>query len=256
VPGTIKKASYLDVGEVIICLGYDKRVRIFDGSDDQVISTSIERDNGLSPVYLDGINERQIRHCHAEVVEGEQVYRLWVVMTPSTDVTHAINLNLRTGAWYPYNQANVRAAVMAESAGANVRALFGVKKDGYVHWMDTGNTDAGTAIDEYYESPLVFGEAGPRGLMKGQRAYLYFSVSSSGTLYYQDKQGFTTVYGTVRDRINLVTGGNSLQIVKAIDVPAVQNAYQWRISSSASTAVPWSLSRVDYVKTDIGLGRP
>src|SRR3990167_9442843 len=56
VPRTIKKITLPEVGEVIIALGWDKKLRIFDGSEDEIISDSIDRSNNLSPISLEQIN--------------------------------------------------------------------------------------------------------------------------------------------------------------------------------------------------------
>ena len=69
-------------------------------------------------------------------------YRLAVVMGASTEVTHVLNLNLRTGAWFSELRQNTNVMVMAESA--NTRVLIGVKRDGFVYVFDSGNTESGS----------------------------------------------------------------------------------------------------------------
>ena len=82
-----------------------------------------------------------------------------------------------------------------------------------------------------------------------------FSPTSSGTIHYQDKAGFDTDYSATKDRINLIVGNGSLQIVHPVEVPMTLNMYEYRISSSAPTANPWRLNRVDYNLTDLGIGK-
>ena len=251
VPGTIKKVTYLDKGEVIIALGWDRHVRIFDGQADQIISQAIESDNGECPVFLDGIPDNALPKCRAEYDTEDQLYRLVVVMSPSSETSHAVCLNLRNGAWQPYQNQGFNAMVMAESA--NSKILTGIKRDGFVHWINTTNTDAGTPIDEYYQSPMLFGKT-PRTVSKSEKIGLYFSATSSGTLHYQDRTDFAKPFRPTRDRIALSDTTSVTQIVKVIDVPVTQNVYEFKLSSSASTARPWRLTRVDVDRQDLGTG--
>lgn len=252
VPRTIKKVTFGETGEVIICLGWDKKVRIFDGSEDKIISTTIEHPNGLSSVWLDNIETANIHKCHAELDTDEQVYKLWVVMAPSTDITHCFCLNLRTGAWYPYLNQNVNTAVMAESG--NSRVLVAVKRDGLVYQMDTGNTDAGTPITEHYESGYQPGTT-VGTVRKEHEIALFFHPTSSGTLYYQDALNLSRTFGGARDRIVLDGTSTNTVIKKVIDLPVTDNLYRFRLTSSGSTANPWTLIRTELSNDPRGQGR-
>lgn len=252
IPRTIKKVSYKDFGEVLMFLSYDRKLRIFDGTDEQVISSIIEEDNGLSEFYMNNLNERQLNRAHAELIEDEQVYRLWCVLAPSSEITHAINVNLRTGAMYPYRQDGLRSAVIAESG--NTRILLGVKRDGFVHHLDTGNTDAGIPINEHYTSPFLFDKS-PKTATKSQQLDFYFAATSSGRLYLEDQTAFSDAFSGLRGTIDLVAGGGSVQVLKTIDLPITSNVYRYKLSSSASTADPWQLNRQDWTFNSLGMGR-
>lgn len=250
VPRTIKKATYKEFGEVMICLSPDRHVRIFDGSDDQIISTQIEQNNGRSEVYLENLNVPYINKCHAEVDTNEQVYRLWLVMTPSTETTHCLCLNLRTGAWYPYANQAFNSSVMAESG--NSRLLVGVRRDGFVHSLNSGNLDGVTPVNEFYESPYYF--KSPRTVTKTHKLTLYYSATSSGSIFFQDRLDYASTFPPARDLVVLNDTVNKTIIQKVIDVPFTQNVYEFRLTSSASTAMPWKMSRVDLEGADVGLG--
>ena len=251
IPGTIKKATYTDKGEVIISMGWDRHVRIFDGSDELIISTPIEEDNGQCDAFLNGIPDDSLPKCRAEVDTEEQVYRLNIIMSPSSETTHAWCLNLRTGIWYPYDNQGFNAMTMSDSG--NNRILAGVKRDGFVHWINTTNTDAGTAIDEFLQSPLIFSNT-PRTITKSKNATLYLVPTSSGELHYQDRTNFSPTFRPTREKISLSDTGNFTVIQKVIDVPVTTTVYEWKVSSSASTANPWKLLRYDFDHKDLGKG--
>lgn len=253
VPHTIKKVTYTDKGEVIIGLCWDKNVRIFDGAEELIISDAIQQNNNQSQVFLAGLSEDNITKCHAELDTLKQEYNLWIVMSPSSETTHRLCLNLRTGSWYPYlDRDGINAAVMADSA--NNRAMVGISRIGYVHHINTGNTDNGTAIDEYLESHFFTAED-PREVKKSHSMTLSFTPTSSGTIHYQDRTAFNRSFGPVRDKVPLTGAGTSLQTVKSIDVPLTQGVYQFKINSSASTANPWELNRTEFDSSLHGKGK-
>ncbi len=252
VPRTVERITLPEIGEVLIFLSWDKRVRIFDGVEDKVISDSVFEDNKMSPVSLSEINEDHFSKCFAEFDPNEQVYRLTLVMKPSTETTHCLCFNVRNGSFYWYDNQTFTTQVMAQSG--NMTNLIGVKPNGFVHWVNTNNTDAGTPIADYYDSPFLFGKT-PKVASKTQNIDFYFTPTSSGTLYFQDRTDFRSTYQAPRDTIVLADTTASVQTSKTINIPLTLNTYQYRLSSSASTADPWVLNRVDYQLSDLGVGR-
>lgn len=255
VPRTIKRVTFPSmpwVGEVAICLGYDKKIRIFDGYFDRVISDPIEQDNGMFPAPLAKLQEDSIEKAFAEVDDREQTYRLWVAISPSTEVTHMIGLNLRTMAFYGYDNQGFSTIVAANSG--NFRNLFGMTRFGFVHWIDTTNRDAGVPINEYYDFSFLMAPL-PKSVVKTQKLDMWLSPTSSGTLYYQERRNFGSAYETpAKDSITLADTTAAVQIRWSVDIPSVQNIYQGRITSSSSTANPWKMNRFDFEVSDLGVG--
>ena len=252
VPRTIQRVTFPQLGEVIICLGWDKKLRLFDGQEAQVISDGIEQENGMSPVSLNDLSVDNLHKCHAIVDTLRQVYKLYVVMQGSSETTHCFNLDLRSGAFYPWANQGFNAAVMAESGNSSI--LTGTTRDGFVHWINTTNTDQGTPIREFYDSSFYY-ERSPQAVVKGRNVALYFSPTSSGTLQYQDRAGWAASFGPSREQIVLEDTSSKVLIQKEIDVPVTSNTYQFRLSSSGSTADPWFLERADFLASRQGIGR-
>ena len=254
VPRTIKKVTLPEVGEVIICLSWDRTIRIFDGSEDEIISGNIEDGDGLSEVSLEDVNESALAVAFAETDTNEQTYKLWLPMAGSTRATHAFVYDPSLAAFYPFDNQQFQGAVMAESGGAASRELICVTRSGRVHLINSGNTDAGTAITDVYDSPLFYGKT-PKVATKSQHISFYFSVTSSGSVFFQDRTNFSDTFGPARAIISFADTANKIQLTKTIDVPMTQNVYQYRLTSSASTAEPWALNRVDLELSDLGIGR-
>ena len=240
---TIKKVLIPDLGEVIICLCWDRRVRVFDGNEARIVSDPIEQNNQLLNLSLAQIEDTYLNRSFAELDTVKQVYKLWLAISPSADTTHCVNLNLRTLAWYWSSNTLYNAAVMAQSGNSEI--LLAVKRDGFCHWIDTTNADAGRAIREYYDSPFYYATEAPKELAKGHRADFYWAPLSSGTVYIQDKVGWGQNFVGVNDTFTFSDTANKALLEKSINIPRVFNVYQFRLSSSGSTAVPWKLLRAD-----------
>ena len=64
-PRSIITISVPGKGELLLFLGSDKQIYLFDGYEVSPISESVYRSNGISPVYLSGINGMQLIKVHA-----------------------------------------------------------------------------------------------------------------------------------------------------------------------------------------------
>ena len=248
---TVKRATFKEQGEVLIGLGWDKKVRVFDGTEELIISTPVEQNNTLTQTFFDNINEQRIDRCHAEVDTLKQLYKLWVVIKPSTEVTHCLNLNLRTGAWFPYRATTIQSAYMAESA--NGRVMLQVSQAGRVSMVDSGNTDNAQAVDEVYDSRYFFHQT-PQTVTKHHQLDFYFAPTSSGTVYIQDAVNIGRTFGDIRERVVLTGASTEPLFHTVMDLPATKNVYQFRMTSSASTANPWQCTRFDLLRDPRGLG--
>jgi len=252
VPGTIKKVNYKDYGEVIMMLCWDRRVRIFDGSNDEIVSGAIENDNKMCEFALEKIDDSQLPNSFAEVDTNENFYKIAVAITPSSKITHMACLNLRTGAWFPYRYGkDFFHMTMAESA--NRQYLMAFDYQGYCWMLDSGNGVGATGVNEWYESPFMFNKA-PNVVSKQRKMCMYFEETSSGTLTYSEALNFDRTFRN-RDTVKLAVSGSVNQIVKFIDVPITCNVYQYKLTSDSSKANPWNLNRTDLMSTDFGVGK-
>ena len=252
-PLSFKKILIPNVGEVIIGLDWDKKIRIFNGSTDEIISTHIQRNNTLTPFYLDNINIDYIDTSWAEDDKQAQLYRLYVPYGTSPTITHCLVYDYRIGAFYPYQTQAYQSGILAEGTARDLHMLA-CDYNGRIHQVDSGNTDAGTAINEYYFSPLLYNQT-PTRVSKFQQVDLYFSVSSSGTLYFEDRNQFSNVW-SLRKTFTLGSAISSTIIRQSIDIPENMNVYQFKVSSSANKADSWQLNIVDYTHTVAGVGVP
>jgi len=257
VPRTVDKINFGDAGEIAVGLDWNRRVRIFDGLDDKIISDKVENDNGMC-----NFATNKISYSGSGLVvsfgkndDNEQVYKLGVTIgSLSSQVTHFLCLNGRTQALYPYDytQSGFMTMTMAESG--NRRYLMAVDQSGWCHMMDSGNLDRNTfAIDDVVDSRFIFDKS-PSQTAKASKVDLFFSVNSTGTLLFRDRVDFSSAFQT-KQTIKVSSNGSLVQHYESIDIPSTQNTYQYQLTSSSSTTVPWQLNRADFFEKPLGIGR-
>ncbi len=255
VPRTVRKIVIKDVGEAIIGQSWDRRIRLFDGSDDRIISDNVENYNGMCDFAM-----RQISYAgsglttnFAETDPNTQTYRLCTTIgANSTETTHFLCLDGRTLSFYPFSNMPFQTMCMAESA--NQQFLMAVDRSGWVHMMDSGNLDKNTtAINDIFDSPFLF-EKSPSQLSKMQRTDLYFSSNSAGSVQYFDRTDFKSNF-SLRKIINISSSSLIVQHAETINIPETANTYQYRLTTSSGTNVPWRVTRADYFLTGLGIGK-
>lgn len=256
VPRTVDKIYVGDIGEIAVGLDYARRIRIFDGLEDRIVSDKVENDNGMCEFATRKISYAGsgLPVSFGKTDDNEQVYKLAVAIgSESSQVTHFLCYNGRTKAMYPYDYTDMNYMTMTMAESGNRRYLVAIDQSGWVHMMDSGNKDRNSAaIDEFWESPFLFDKS-PSQLVKSAKIDLYFSSNSAGKLYCEDRVDFMEDF-KLRQTFN-INSANRLQHYESIDVPSTQNVYQYRVSSSASTNDPWELNRVDYFLKGLGIGR-
>jgi len=260
VPRTVKVFT-LKQGQVAVGLDWSRRLRAFDGYDDQILSDNVENDNDYCDFAMQKISlaGSGLLVSNAEFDPNAQEYRLNLAIgAQSTQTTHSLVLNARTLAIYPYSNQPFNTICVAESAGRQF--LMAVGRSGFVHILNSGNLDVATPINDIYDSPLLFKKS-PVEVSKNKQINFFFSHDSCGTLYYQERFDFSNTFSSMRPIRNVLgeaelTGNeSSLQIIRTVDLPSVQNVYQFRLTSSAGTANPWKLTHFDLLNTSLGFGR-
>lgn len=266
IPRTVKKivisnqpqggqqASY-SIGEVVVGLTWDRKIRIFDGSGDQILSNNVEKDNGICDFALDKISYVGSGPVisFAELDPIPNVYKLCVAIgQDSQQTTHLLNYDGRCQALYPYSNMPFNTMCVAESG--NRQYLMAFDRQGYCHMMDSGNLDGGTTpVNEVFESPLMFDKT-PSQVSKGHKTDLFFTNQTCGTLYYEERTDFGDEF---KLRRKFAVGGSTHKLVhfESVDAPSAYNTYQFRLSSSGSTTTPWRLQRYDHFTKGLGIGR-
>ena len=261
VPRTVKVFT-LKQGQVAVGLDWSRRLRVFDGYDDQIISDNVENDHDYCEFAMQKISlaGSGLLVSNAEFDPNEQEYHLNVAIgAQSTQTTHALVLNARTLALYPYSNQQYSTITVVDSAGEQF--LMAVDRSGFCHILNSGNLDSGvTPINEVYDTPLFFSKS-PSEVTKNRQINFFFDQDSAGKLYYQERYDFSNVFSEMKPlrdhagNTDLTGMESSLVVTRTKDLPSVQNIYQGRLTSSAGTANPWRLLHFDLFNTGLGYGR-
>lgn len=253
VPRTVKRVTIAG-GDAVVGLDWSRRLRMFDGSDELIISDNIENINSMCDFAMKKISfaGSGLVVSHAEYDPLEQEYRLNLAIGEnSTQTTHAMLLNSRTLSLYPYANQMYQAMCVAESGGRQF--LMASDRSGYIYILNTGNWDVKTPINEVYDFPFLYQKL-PGSVHKSKKIDLYFSINSCGSLYFQDRADFSSVFTSEPKTINITEADSLVQKIHSIDLPATQNVWQGRLMSSSGTANPWKLNHVDYFSNFLGIG--
>ena len=243
------------IGEVAMGLTWDQKIRIFDGSGDQIVSNNIEQDNGqcdfsLSKVSYLGSGPMA---SFAETDTNANAYRLALVLgQDSQQTTHFVSYDGRALGFYPWDNMGFNCMCMAESA--NRRFLMAFDRSGRCHMMNSGNLDGNTTpINDLFDTPLLFNKT-PSQSSKGHRMDLYFINNTAGSITYLDRIDCSETYKQRRNIAITGSGGKTLKF-ESIDIPQTYNIYQGRIMSSGATTDPWKLIRYDHFTSPLGIGK-
>lgn len=162
VPRTAKVVTIPNVGEVIMYLGWDKKVRIFDGTTATPISLKYEKSNNDSNIYLENINQAQLRYCHSKVDTVNSIFHLFISNGDSGTINVRLDINYKTLACSPHTNQDILSAVMAEDISGK-KYLIGGDYNGTAYILNRGNID---------EVPLNNVEHGADGSLASIETYV------------------------------------------------------------------------------------
>lgn len=164
---SIKNIDIIGKGEVLIFLGTDRRIYIFDGYDATPVSDKISVTNGISVVYMNNINTQALDKVHAVVHSALSWYEIFIPIDDSTVPNYSIILDFSQGieniAFWPNDNRNLLSSAVSDNAmGERVVYVQG-NNNGLIYLTNSTNTDNGTAINSYWESfklgsPVLLGK--------------------------------------------------------------------------------------------------
>lgn len=269
VPGTAQTVITKQFGQVVIFLGTDKRLYMFDGANVKTISDLFYYKNTTTPIALELIDDNYKQNSFAVFDTVKRVYRLFITKRASSTNYYAMNVDVDTFAYYPYDNMVFSAGCMGYDALLRP-SLICLDYSGIIHKMFIDYpTDNGTSINEYYTSPLVSSRGS--AIAAGEGINFWMKPSSSANLLVYDKTDFRREWqyrnklplASSRDKFlgeSLVLGSGVLGSEKDILDPQITiksafNSYQFKVYCDRPTAAAWEILNISVDESKLKFGK-
>ena len=140
VPRTAKVVSIPNMGEVIMYLGWDRKIRIFDGTNSTPISLKYEQDNNTSEVCLNYVNQTGMKNAHAIIDNENSLYRLFIPISDSGVNNWRLDINYKTLSCSAHTNQEFLSSTTAEDANGKKWNIVS-DYNGTSYRLDRGNVD-------------------------------------------------------------------------------------------------------------------
>jgi hypothetical protein len=151
-PRTVRNVDTPD-GEMVMFLGSNKKLYIFDGQDTKEVSDAIDTPNGLTSVYMQTVNEKIFNKCFAVVHQDLGWYELFIgIGTGTNDVpNYSIVYDYRMKSFWPFGNRNFTYGNVSDN-GSDKRLVYAQGTNGVAYVLHSSNSDDGAAINGYWTS--------------------------------------------------------------------------------------------------------
>lgn len=180
----IKKAHTKQFGEVLFFPTSNNQIVMFNGAEIKFISEPIDSPNNESPFELGNLRDA------VAVVDHKKGW--YICFFDDYGIVYDYNLN----SWWPFDNQAFEAAVGAYLFNEEFQVV--TAKDGYVYKWGQGDSDNGTAITAYWDSPHISLKQ-PKMIKKGFSATFNYRTSGKTNMTYQRKLDFTKDFGDTLD---------------------------------------------------------
>jgi hypothetical protein len=249
VPRTAKTVVTDEFGEVVLFLGFDLSVYMFDGSFVRVISDKYRKPNNDTPFALELIDRSRIENSNAVFDPLRRVYRLFTTKKGGDENRFAANIDVRNLSYYPYQNMQFHSTTIAEDAVGRL-FLVGSDYDGQIHKLFTEvNDDNGVVIVENYEAPPM--SKSLERYKKAQTVDLLFTPTGDSEVTYEDRTDFDITWRnrdtihmhSSRDRFlgqNTVLGttaklaSDDAVLSPHVNIPVTNNIYRFRLHTGGT----------------------
>jgi len=268
VPNTAQNVVTKEFGQVVLFLGTDKRIYLFDGANIKAVSDLYYYHNMDTPISLDLIDDSYKENSFAVYDFTKRVYRLFVTKKAQTRNYYCMNVSVDTFAYYPYDNMTFTAGCMCYDALLRPYLVCVDYANQLNKLFVESNTDVDAPINEYYVSPLVSVKGA--AIKQGQDIAISMRATSSAKLLVYDRVDFRRVWqlrqklpcASGRDKFlgqNFVLGVSALGsecsvLSQSISINVTFNDYQFKLVSDTPTAEAWEIYDMIVNQTVLAFG--
>lgn len=242
-PRATRNIDLAGVGEVVIFLGTDRNLYLFDGFASTPLNDNISLNNGMASVYTNNINTQALDKVFAVNHSNIGCYEIFLPIGDATVPTHSLFYNYKTKAFWPFDNRNFLSGNVSDDGnGERVIMVVGAS-NGITYEINTDQTtsDDGSAINAYWNS-FKLGEDYILG--KNDEVRLATdAVSAIPTFKWRSN------YESSYDTVTLSSGINS----HVYDPKRVGNLIQFQVGDNSTGAI-WKLWHLKALERGLGIG--
>lgn len=242
-PRATKNIDLEGIGEVVIFLGTDRNLYLFDGFASTNLSDNIQLSNTMAQVYTNNINSQALDKVFAVNHSNIGCYEIFLPIGTSPTPNFSIFYNYKTKAFWPFDNRNFLSGNVSDNgAGERVVVVIGAN-DGIAYEINTDeNTDDdGSPINTYWTSFKL----GEDYVLAKQDELRLATDSVTATPSFSWRTNYETTYTTKILRANT----NS----HVFDPATEANLIQFKISDN-STGQIWKVWHVKALERGLGIG--
>ena len=254
-PRTIKTIEIPGKGEMLIFLGTDQQLYIFDGYNATNISEPISTYNGISTYCMTGdgatygINPAQLSQCHAVVYPSLHWYMLFFPKDNDTISKDVMVYDYLNNTFWPFNlELAQNCSCIADNGAGQLKVyMAGVN---YAHLFDSGTSDKDSAeaahnISAYWTSARLDG--GNEVLMKDLRLLFLTMKSVVCTPEVQYRTDWDSSWSTASTVTSAATNHTE-------DIPYLDELIQFKFSDDSADEA-FELRRATIVASGRGVAK-
>jgi len=152
-PRSIKNIDTPDGdGEMVLFLGTDRRLYLFNGAASLSISDEMNPSNSLSNVYFDNINSAALDKVFAVIHKDKNHYELFVPMGSSTTPDFSIIYDYVLKSLWPASNRNFTYGDVSDNGNGLRRVYALASTAGQIALLNEGNSDNSSSINSYWTS--------------------------------------------------------------------------------------------------------
>lgn len=239
----IKNIDLPGVGEVVIFLGTDRNLYLFDGFASTNLSDVIQLNNNMASVYMNNINTQALDKVFAVNHSNLGWYEIFLPIGNSTVPNFSLAYNYRTKAFWPFDNRNFLSGNVSDDGSGERVIIVAGASDGNIYEInsDKGTSDAGAAINAYWNSFKL----GQDYILAKQDELRIATDATSATPYIKWRTNYETSY------TSKTLGANTNSYV--FDPARDSNLFQFQIGDNSTGAI-WKFWHVKALERGIGIG--
>lgn len=151
-PRSIKNIDLTGIGEVVIFLGTDRNLYLFDGFSSSVLTDGIQLDNNIAPVFTNNINTQALDKVYAVNHSDLGFYEIFLPIGASVVPNYSLVYDYKNKSFWPHSNRNFSCGNVSDDGSGQRVIMVSGASNGTTYQLDVGSTDDGTAINSYWTS--------------------------------------------------------------------------------------------------------